>query len=533
MKKLLIILCLMSVQSFGQVTQFAYQVKLVPTSLLDFPGLHSFASASIQGGKWLIIGGRKDGIHARQPFNAFPASQNNDQIYVLDKSTNQYWSTSVTTLPNSLKEQLQSTNMNDLQVGNKLYIAGGYGFSATANDHITFPYLTEIDVDGLVADIMNGEDITPNFIQIMDTRFALTGGNLGMIDSTFYFIGGHRFDGRYNPMGGATFTQTYASAIRKFELSHVNGQLTVNNYIEQVDQVHLHRRDYNLLPMLYPNNEFGYLISAGVFQINVDLPFLYPVEIHGNQFIPRTDFNQYLSHYHSAKASFFDAASQQMHHIFFGGISQYSFVNGVLTSDANVPFVKTISRLSMTNSGQFEEALFSTEMPNLSGSSAHFFLDKQVTVFENEIIDLSQITADSIRIGYIVGGIKSSANNAFTTNNTGLTSAESTIYEVWLLKEASGQVPVLEGQNLFSVEVFPNPSPGEMDMKFTCPYKAGVELFITNLEGKLVMEKYYDKQKSGVKAFRYNDDAPLSPGTYYFNFTFDDKFTRIIQVNIQ
>jgi hypothetical protein len=35
-----------------------------------------------------------------------------------------------------------------------------------------------------------------------------------------------------------------------------------------------------------------------------------------------------------------------------------------------------------------------------------------------------------------------------------------------------------------------------------------------------------------VKAFRYNDDAPLAKGSYFFNFIFDDKYTRVVQVNI-
>ncbi|MEY4658352.1 MAG: hypothetical protein RJB36_118, partial [Bacteroidota bacterium] len=205
MKLFLSFICVLSFQLLGQQSQFPYKIKLVPTSLLDLPGLHSFASAELDG-KWIIVGGRKDGIHARQPFNAFPASNNNDLIYVLDKANNQYWYASVNVLPNGLKEQLQSTNMNEVQVGDKLYLTGGYGFSPSANDHITFPYLTEINLTGLIFDIINGNDISANFIQINDNRFALTGGNLGVIDSSFYLIGGHRFDGRYNPMGGPTFT---------------------------------------------------------------------------------------------------------------------------------------------------------------------------------------------------------------------------------------------------------------------------------------------------------------------------------------
>ena len=97
---------LLSFQVFAQLTQFPFEVKLVPTTLLDLPGLHSFASAELDG-KWIIIGGRKDGIHARQPFNAFPGAQNNTDIYVVDIATQQSWSASVNTLPTGLKEQLQ------------------------------------------------------------------------------------------------------------------------------------------------------------------------------------------------------------------------------------------------------------------------------------------------------------------------------------------------------------------------------------------------------------------------------------------
>ena len=118
MKKILFLLVLASSGIFAQTTQFPFEIKLIPTSLLDLPGLHSFASAELNG-KWIIIGGRKDGLHARQPFNAFPASNNNELIYVLDKANNQYWTASVNTLPVGLKEQLQSTNMNEFQVGDK------------------------------------------------------------------------------------------------------------------------------------------------------------------------------------------------------------------------------------------------------------------------------------------------------------------------------------------------------------------------------------------------------------------------------
>lgn len=53
---------------------FNYSMELKPVIIENLPGLHSYAFAQ-HGGKWLIIGGRKDGLHARTPFDSFPASQ--------------------------------------------------------------------------------------------------------------------------------------------------------------------------------------------------------------------------------------------------------------------------------------------------------------------------------------------------------------------------------------------------------------------------------------------------------------------------
>ncbi len=108
-----IIAIALSVNSFGQES-FNFSVKLEPVIISDLPGLHSYAIAQ-HDGKWLVIGGRKDGMHAKQPFNAFPSSQNNTEIYVIDVISQQFWSASLNTLPTGIYEQLQSTNLNFYQ----------------------------------------------------------------------------------------------------------------------------------------------------------------------------------------------------------------------------------------------------------------------------------------------------------------------------------------------------------------------------------------------------------------------------------
>jgi len=228
-------------------SNFNYEITLVPVTNSGLPGLQSYAYAQHEG-KWLIIGGRKDGLHARQPFNTFPEQFNNTDIYVFDVASHQSWSSTVNVLPTGIKEQLQSTNMNFYQDHDTLYIIGGYGFSATANNHITYTSLASINVPELIYAIQNNQSIAPYFKQIQDNVFAVSGGHLKKIGNLFYLVGGHRFDGRYNPFGNPTYTQTYTNQIRKFSINNSGTQLSYGNYSAITDLVHLRRRDYNLLP---------------------------------------------------------------------------------------------------------------------------------------------------------------------------------------------------------------------------------------------------------------------------------------------
>ncbi len=207
---------LFAASAMAQQIPFNYSLKLKPVILANLPGLHSYVYAQ-SGGKWLVLGGRKDGLHARQPFNAFPVASNNTDLYVIDVNTLQFWSASVNSLATGLREQLQSTNMNFYQDKDTLYVIGGYGYSSTSQDHITFPNLTAVSVSGLINAIMNTTPVSPYFKQITDQKFAVNGGHLGKIGDTYYLVGGHRFDDRYNPMGNPTYTQTYVNGIKKFK----------------------------------------------------------------------------------------------------------------------------------------------------------------------------------------------------------------------------------------------------------------------------------------------------------------------------
>ncbi|WP_412476503.1 hypothetical protein [Flavobacterium sp. TBRC 19031] len=517
------ILLLIFTNSLFSQSSFNYQVQLNPVTISNFPGLHSYAFGQ-HDGKWLIIGGRVDGIHARQPFNAFPASNNNTNVYVVDVVANQFWSASVTALSTPLKEQLQATNFNFYQDGDTLYILGGYAFSATANDHITFDKLTSINVSGLINAIINGTVITPYFKQITNADFAITGGQLGKINDTFYLIGGHRFDGRYNPMNNPTFTQTYSNQIRKFAIDNSGAQLSISNYEAVTDAVHLHRRDYNLLPQIFPDGSQGYTISSGVFQINVDLPFLYPVDVKAEGYFPQTSFNQYLSHYHSAKSCLYDATENQMHNLFFGGMSQYYYNGTTLVQDNNVPFVNTISRTTRFADGSLQEFQLSETMPALKGASAEFIPNKSLPHYSNEVIKLHEITVNEFVIGHIVGGLTSSSANPFSVNNTASTSANATIYEVKLIRNSPLGVQPIEGKNPFSMTVSPNPTDSStVRVHFNMPYTTNIDYFVSGMDGKIITDGEIENAQQGDNSMNFELDG-ITNQTVIITFIFDNKY---------
>ncbi len=529
MKKYIIVLLLLVLPTAVAQTTFNYDVVLTPITVSGLPGLHSYAFGQ-HNGKWLIIGGRKDGIHARQPFNAFPGAQNNTDIYVVDIATQQTWSASVNTLPTGLKEQLQSTNMNFYQDGEALYIIGGYAFSATENDHKTFNNLTSVDVPNLINAIVAGTPITSYFKQISNDVFAITGGQLAKIGATFYLIGGHRFDGRYNPMNNPTFTQSYSNAIRKFSITNSGTTLSYSNYQEISDPLHLHRRDYNLVPQVFPNGELGYTISSGVFQVAVDLPFLYPIDVKESGYFPYTNFNQYLSNYHSGKVGLYDATRNQMHNLFFGGMSQYYYQGATLVQDNTVPFVSTISRVSRNANGDLYEYKLPIEMPNLKGAGAEFIPNKTLPHYSNEVVQLSNITANEVVIGHLFGGIQSSSTSAFTDNQTGLTAADPTVYEVKLVRNTTLDIPHLDGKNPFSVVISPNPtSTDTISVQFTMPYTTSVGYFISTIDGKVVEEGDIEDLQVGVTSMNFNISS-ANTELVFITFVFDDKYYRTEKV---
>lgn len=492
MKEKIILLALSLLGVVNVFAQEQFTIQIEPLIISDAPNVHSFSLGKTSDGKWVILGGRIDGLHQRQPFASFLENDNNKSVYVIDPITNQTWSTSIDVLSTSLFEQLQSTNQEFLQRGNTLYIIGGYGYSTTQNDHVTYDKLTAIDVDGLANAVINNTDIISFFRQISNSNLAVTGGQLGLLNDVFYLCGGQYFEGRYNPMGpnnGSGFIQNYTDEIRTFEISDDGTNLSIVNYSAQNDTDNLHRRDYNMIPQIFPDGTYGFTMFSGVFQHTANLPWLNSVDITSSGYAANTVFNQYLSQYHSAKLPVFDASNNVMHNVFFGGISQYKLdVNDNLIQDDNVPFVKTISKVSRFSDGSMTESSLGIEMPSFLGSGAEFIpLTDDLNYLTHEIIDLNNLQDGVTHVGFIFGGIESTQENIFFINDGTQSSASSLTFKVFINKSTLNVDEVeLNPNNIYNLKIYPNPSKGVFEIEIFIPNTEKYILGVYNLLGEKV-----------------------------------------------
>jgi len=512
--KYVTVLLVLLVQGIA-ISQINIQVHEAPN--IQLPGVQSFAFGTQQG-EWLILGGRVDGLHRRQPWASFQPEDNNTRLMVVNPVTGQFWSAALDSFPLPLQEQLQSTNMNFTQVGDHLFLAGGYGYAPSAGDHVTHPYLTALRVPDVITAVKTGLNPAGPFRYVADDRFRVTGGQMHHLDGWFYLMGGQQFMGRYNPMGpthGPGFVQKYTDAIRKFTVQNTPDGLQTGSFSEWVDSLQLHRRDFNALPQMFPDGTRGFTMFSGVFRPDADLPWLNTVDVRPNGYADREGFNQLLNQYHTAHVALYDQVEGAMYAVFFGGISRYQLnPAGDLVDDPNVPFVRTISVVERGPDGAMREYKIG-EMPDWLGAGAEFI---PAVAEDQGIIMLNDLPqADSILIGYVYGGIQSVAPNIFFTNEGDQSLASGRVFEVWWYPSAvvSVQLPPVRLPDRNRLRVYPNPASGAAQAAFEAPVEERLRLVIYDQQGAVVRTVF--NEVLAVGQYIYPIDMTGFPaGTYYF-----------------
>jgi hypothetical protein len=319
------------------------------------------------------------------------------------------------------------------------------------------------------------------------------------------------------PTSGPGFVQVYTNAIRKFSITDDGITLSVSHFAAITDAANLHRRDYNVAPQIFPSGEEGLTAFSGVFQTGVDLPFLNCVNIDSTGYVVNTAFAQYYNHYHCAHLPLYSQASNEMHTVFFGGIAQFFDSAGILVQDNNVPFVKTIARVTRTAAGVMSEYKLPVEMPALLGAGSEFIPVETLPQYNNHVLRLDDFTSDTTMVGYIYGGISSTAANIFFTNTGSQSSASSQVFRVYVIKNGDAGTHQLNQQSTgtLQMQVYPNPNDGEFAVRFLLQQSAPVEITIRADDGRVIEHHIVRDLRIGQNTFTRKADTQLKGKTIF------------------
>jgi hypothetical protein len=349
---------------------------------------------------------------------------------------------------------LSSFATQSVQIGDRLYVVGGYGFSRSANDFMTFPTMTAFDLTNLVRWVRKRplppgkEDLASLIRQTQDDVLKVTGGQMMMLGSRAILAFGQLFDGGY---GSPNPTQIYTGQVRSFDIVDDGTTLAIANIDQRPDEPNyddFRRRDYNLVPILATDGSRTVPKAvglAGVFTLT-DGIFTVPVEIGKNGRPVMADptapstFKQAMSGYNCAFLPIYDSASGESHAVLFGGISfvYYRKPTDTFVQDTNFPFINDVTAVVRQADGSYSQVLIG-QFPTIRtvddlrlrfGAEAAVFLDDSIPVTKNGMIDLAQLKAlhgtEQVHVGWLYGGI------AAEKANFGATVASNIVFDIFV-----------------------------------------------------------------------------------------------------
>ena len=418
------------------------------------PTLQSFATATHKG-LWILIGGRTNGLHdfTNDPLKNFPPSDQNRKIWVIDPQTWKVWSRrlSDSQLSQNQIDELSTTATESVQVGDTLYVIGGYGYLKKIDDFRTQSAMTAFDVKKLVDWVKrdSNKGLEKIIRQVRDSVLRVTGGQLAVIDGRFILAFGQNFKGGYGDPDSVK--QVYTGQVRSFEVVDDGNVLKVRDVKRspsQPDRTDYRRRDYNMLPFMDTSGgkeKPALTAYAGVFTVTNGV-YTVPVEIDAKGRPTMADpdasgtFKQAMNGYNAANLAIFDSNSGESHALFFGGISYvtYNEKAGTFKEDASIPFTNDVTAIVRKPNGKYKQ-YFLTQFPRVKGpdvdkyrfgAEAAVFLDPAVPVTDNGMVDLKKLKKQKgkgkTRIGWIFGGI------AAEKPNNGATVASNEVFEIVL-----------------------------------------------------------------------------------------------------
>lgn len=491
----------------GDPADLPFSLDLEEVTQDELPGLHSFALAQWEGW-WVVLCGRVGGLHGFFTFTAFPENEANTHIWLLNPETGENRQFAVDNLNIPFRDPLKSTNPQYAQDGSVLYIAGGYGKSATSGDFVTFPILTAIDLPKLVSAMLAGANPSAAFQQIEHTGMQVCGGEMDKMGERFYLVGGHDFAGKYSQMPSSSFIQKYTYEIRHFRIQRTANTLAIADFMTYHDEQNLRRRDFTLAPMRKPDGSPALVLYGGVFRPDKDLPYYNPVFIAENKvFELDNTYEQVFSQYTCPSVPMFDSTDGSMYTLFFGGLSVHTYnpVTKAVEYDERVPFVREIVTLRRQADGSSKEFVMPIRFDALLGSNMVFAPVETAPHYSNEVLKLRAMPGRTF-VGYLFGGIKADIPNITTS------SASKRMFKVYITPKSSSAVTEPKAV----LQVSPNPFSINDHLRITLGDVEG-KIMIFNTNGCVIAQ--FEETGSSTEEALSRCLQAATPGIYFLEIS--------------
>ncbi|TWT74584.1 hypothetical protein Pla123a_34080 [Posidoniimonas polymericola] len=435
----------------GSDLPYGVDLRKVTLGSAALPSLHSYAAAEYDG-KWVLLSGRTNGLHGFSQMAAqnFPTADRNFDVWVIDPVAGESWSRSLhpddqqnSGLTATQAISIGTTNNQFVQLGDRLYLTGGYTFGDGQNG--TASTLTALDLPGLVGWVQGGQGTAADHIrQASDPLFQVTGGAMYEMNDKIHLVFGQNFFGGYQPGRNGDYTEQ----VRSFEIVDDGVNLSFANATSTTPNPDFHRRDLNVYPVLKPDGaggiEEGLTALSGVFTAANGV-WTVPVEIDAlgqpSMANPNAEgvFQQAMNQYHSAKLGMYSGDTGEMHELLFGGITvnQYDYDNEDFVRDDGAPNTSQITSVVVDENGDYSQHLLGA-FPYLDdgagsywrlGANAEFMVAPGVPRFDNGVIDFDALPAGDNVVGYIFGGLAANADHV-RNNPSAISVASDMLFEV-------------------------------------------------------------------------------------------------------
>jgi hypothetical protein len=170
-------------------------------------------------------------------------------------------------LTQSQVDLLSVTSAQSYQLGNTLYMTGGYGVDTATGNFSTKDALSAIDVPSLIQWVVNaspGDTAAQHIRQIRDPIFQVTGGemNLGAGGVTMLMFGQNFVGANVISANG-----TYTEQVSRFRIVDDGVSLSVLPLgpLPALPDPNYRRRDLNIVPLIRDGNDLGWAALSGVF----------------------------------------------------------------------------------------------------------------------------------------------------------------------------------------------------------------------------------------------------------------------------